>query len=158
MRSFVDKLLADRPKDRILSAVCLHDLDRTRRPLSLELSCETMDDYAYPKFRTQRSLDYVRSLDHVYVLFMRAAGDAVPLLNGSGNAVVFSKKSDAEKTAAGDTCGLFFREFDRAGFEAFVRQWYRFGIIRFVLDPKTGSARTAVLQRDELYPLSGTKR
>lgn len=159
MNELVGKLLENLPKDRLIDAGCINTANRGQREdLRLDLKNETMDDNAYQKYRNQRAISYINSLDRVFVTFMRVTGDQIPSVDGFGYAWIFSKKEYADiilqKNPGVD---MFYKEFDKEGLKTFVKTWYRFGISRFKLNPGTND-RYAEVDRDDFLPIEGIKK
>ena len=157
MADLLEKLLVDLPKDRLIKIGSMDLLTNKTRDLDVELKNETVDDGVYPKYREQRTISYINSLDKLYVIFARATGDRFPSIDFSGSAWVFSKKEYAENVIRQNTDGsLFCREFTGDGFRAFIQSFYRYGIVRFKLNPGTND-RYLQIERDRFLPMEKGK-
>ncbi|MBO4870089.1 MAG: hypothetical protein J5585_10300, partial [Clostridia bacterium] len=158
MTALVGRLLDYLPKDRLIATGCVNMLDRSRREnLRLELKNDTMDDGKYQKYRNRRAVTYIKSLDRVYVMCIKATGDEIPSVDGRGYAWLFSKKEYAEGFVQHNPdYNFYYRELDSEELIAFIKTWYRLGVTRFKLNPGTND-RYAEVDRDVFLPVDGVR-
>lgn len=154
----VGKLLVNLPKDRFIGAGSVVVGSNERGDLRLEMKNETMDEGTYQKYKNKKAISYIKSIDKVYITFMRATGDQIPSVDGFGYAWLFSKQEYADMIIQKNPgVDMFCKEFDQDSLSAFVKTWYRFGISRFKLNPGTND-RFAEVDRDDFLPIEGIKK
>lgn len=107
---------------------------------------------------SKKAIRYVKSLNKVYITFVRATGDRIPYIGKHCYASVFSKQKYADRCVQmHPDADMFYKEFDREEFSAFMKTWYRLGISGFDLNTYTRD-RNVRIDRDEVLPIEGIKK
>ena len=102
-------------------------------------------------------IEFVNSLEKVFVMYSTATGEKYPSVDMNGFAWIFSKIEFAEysqNTNAG--FNLRFREMTLDEFRKFVGEWYAYGVYQFRLNPGINDAY-AEIQRDNFVPDQNAK-
>ncbi len=136
VQALVEKLMRERPRDRLRAAFTYDPATQKRMPLGFRHQVETMDDRAYKKYRTARAMERVRSLERLWLMFGSAFGGKYPAMDGQGYAFVFDEEAKAQANAKQNSAlNLTVKAFDQQGFQDEVRRWYGLGVTRFRLNP-----------------------
>ena len=148
LNDLLEPIFTQRPKDRLLMALQVEG--GNRRPLEFRNQADTVDDFAYPKYRRERLIRYVRSLDRVWMT--RALGGRYPGLDARGGARVFDSASKAlDDIRVNAALKMSSQSYTRAEFEQEARSWYGLGIPRFLLNPGRQGI-TGEIPRDSFVP------
>ena len=148
LNDLLQPIFTKRPKDRLLMALQVEG--DNRRPLTFREQADTVDDFAYPKYRRERLIRYVRSLDKLWMT--RAFEGKYPGLDFRGGARVFDSAEKALNDIRSNAAlKMSIQTYTPAEFEQEARSWYGLGIPRFLMNPGQQGI-TGEIPRDSFVP------
>lgn len=158
LSQLLGQILTFLPGDRLIDAYYVDSNGQPAGRLVPKSNCESIDDGAYRRERSERLSSFIGAQDTLYVIYTRLTGPSIPFLDYAGRAWVFTREAYARKVQQDNPdCLLEVRACDQAQFHAFVRGWYALGVTHFVLNIGTNDHRDA-LARDLCFPVPEGER
>ena len=100
----------------------------------------------------QKEFEYLRGQEEIYVLYSRSLGTKYPAIDKNGFATVCTKREYAQKIVDKNSdVPLEIQTFRPAEFDAYVKDWYRLGVVKFRLNPGTDD-HCQEMRRDDYLP------
>lgn len=152
VNTLIDRLLKDKPKDRLLSAFTFHPNTHSRTDLMFRAQADTMDDGALGKDKQRRLIAYLNKQEELHVIHSAPLEGRYPAIDMQGCAAVFTSEKYAVAYLVKNVIMNFsFKKYKKAEFDELVRSWYGLGITKLRLNPGMNGV-TGLISRDEYLP------